>query len=89
MLLLLHSTFILSVVKMLLKGEVGGCALNIHGNYIVDHGISWKNHGIEVLNFCGNLVRRRSRKGLKMERILLSAFFHQYANCNRRNILQS
>ena len=49
MLLLLHSTFILSVVKMLLKGEVGGCALNIHGNYIVDHGKSWNNHGIEVL----------------------------------------
>ena len=31
----------LSVVKMLLKGEVGGCALNSHGNYIVDHGKSW------------------------------------------------
>ena len=44
--LLLHSTFILSVVKLLLKGEVGVCALNIHGNYIVDHGKSWKNHGI-------------------------------------------
>ena len=28
----------LSMVKMLLKGEVGGCALNSHGNYIVDHG---------------------------------------------------
>ena len=38
MLLLLHSAFMLSVVKMLLKGEVGGCALNSHGNYIVDHG---------------------------------------------------
>ena len=45
MLLLLHSTFMLSVVKMLLKGEVGGCALNSHGNYIVDHGKSWENHG--------------------------------------------
>ena len=31
----------LSVVKMLLKGEVGGSALNSHGNYIVDHGKSW------------------------------------------------
>ena len=41
MLLLLHSKFMLSVVKMLLKGEVGGCALNSHGNYIVDHGKSW------------------------------------------------
>ena len=36
------------------KGEVGGCALNSHGNYIVDHGKSWKNHGIVFLNFCGN-----------------------------------
>ena len=26
----------LSVVKVLLKGEVGGHALNSHGNYIVD-----------------------------------------------------
>ena len=39
MLLLLHSAFMLSVVKMLLKGEVGDRALNSHGNYIVDHGI--------------------------------------------------
>ena len=31
----------LSVVKMLLKGEDRGSALNSHGNYIVDHG----NHG--------------------------------------------
>ena len=54
MLLLLHSVFVLSVVKMLLKGEVGGRALNIHGNYIVDLGKSWKNHGIVFLNFCGN-----------------------------------
>ena len=30
----------LSVVKMLLKGEVGGRALNSHGNNIVDHGKS-------------------------------------------------
>ena len=44
----------LRAVKMLLKGEVGGCALNIHGNYTVDHGKSWKNHGIVCLNFCGN-----------------------------------
>ena len=39
-LLLLHSTFMLSVVKMLLKGEVGGHAINSHGSYIVDHGKS-------------------------------------------------
>ena len=38
MLLLLHSAFMLSVVKMLLKVEVGGCAINNHGNYIVDYG---------------------------------------------------
>ena len=39
-LLLLHSAFMLSVVKMLPKGEVGSRALNSHGNYIVDHGKS-------------------------------------------------
>ena len=44
----------LSVVKMPLKGEVGGHALKSHGNYIVDRGKSWKNHGIVFLNFCGN-----------------------------------
>ena len=37
-LLLLHSTFMLSVLKMQLKGDVGGHALNSYGNYIVDHG---------------------------------------------------
>ena len=30
------------------------CALNSHGNYISDHGKSWKNHGIVFFNFCGN-----------------------------------
>ena len=54
MLLLLHSAFMLSLVKMLLKGEVGDRALNTHGNYIVDRGKSWKNHGIVFLNFCGS-----------------------------------
>ena len=48
-LLLLHSTFMLSVGKMLLKGEVGDRALKSHGNYIV-------GHGIVILNFCGNPV---------------------------------
>ena len=47
----------LSVVKMLLKGEVGGRALNSHGNYIADHGKSWKNHGIMFFNFCGKPVQ--------------------------------
>ena len=46
----------LSVVKMPLKGEVGGHALKSHGNYIVDHEKSLKNHGIVFLNFCGNPV---------------------------------
>ena len=49
MLLLVHSAFILSVVNLLLKGEVGVCAINSHGNYLVDHGIVF-------LNFCGNPV---------------------------------
>ena len=44
----------LSLVKMLLKGEVGGCALNIHGNNTVDLGKSLKNNGIVFLNFCRN-----------------------------------
>ena len=47
MLLSLHSAFMISVVNLLLEGEVGVCALN-------DHGKSWKNHGIVFLNFCGN-----------------------------------
>ena len=42
----------LRVVKLLLKGEVGGCAINSHGNYIFDHVKSWQNHGIMFLNFC-------------------------------------
>ena len=50
-------TFMLSVMKMPLKGEVGGHALNSHGNYIVDHGKSWKNHESVFLNFCGNPVK--------------------------------
>ena len=55
-LLLLHSIFMLAVVKMALKGEAGGHALKSHGNYFVDHGKSWKNHGIVSLNFCGYSV---------------------------------
>ena len=46
----------IGVVKLLLKEEVGVCALNSNGNYIVDHGKSWKNHGIVFLNFRGNPV---------------------------------
>ena len=40
----------LSVVKMLLKGEVGGCALNSHGNCIVDHG--------KIMELCWNPEER-------------------------------
>ena len=38
------------------KGAVGGRALSSHGHYIVDHGKSWKNHGIVFLTFCENPV---------------------------------
>ena len=38
------------------KRLVGGHALNSHGNYIVDHGKLWKDHGIVFFNFCGNPV---------------------------------
>ena len=34
----------------------GGWSPCSHGNYIVDHGKSWKNHGLVILNFCGNPV---------------------------------
>ena len=51
LLLILHTAFLLSGVKMPLKGEVGGLALNSHGNDIFDRGKSWKNHGIVFLNF--------------------------------------
>ena len=49
-LLLLHTSFMLSAVKMPLIGEDGGHALYSHGNYIVDH----RKYGIVFLNFCGN-----------------------------------
>ena len=41
-LLLLHSAFMLCIVKMSLKGEVGVSALNCRGNYIIDRGKSGK-----------------------------------------------
>ena len=53
----------LNVVKMMLKGEVGGCALNSHGNYMADPGKSWKNHGIVFFKFllepCFILILKR------------------------------
>ena len=56
------NTFMLIVVKIPLKGEVGGGALNSHGNHIVDHGKSWKNHGIVFLSLCGSPVNPYSAK---------------------------
>ena len=47
MLLLLHSTFMLSGVKMLLKGEVGGRALVMEVTLLI-----MENLGIVILNFC-------------------------------------
>ena len=56
-LLLLHSAFMRSVVKMPLKGEVSGHALLVMDiTLIVGYGKSWNNHGIMLLNFCGNPV---------------------------------
>ena len=50
MLLLLHSIFMLSVVKMLLKGEVRGHVLKSHGNYIVQQ-LIMENHG-KIMELC-------------------------------------
>ena len=59
---LLYSAFMLSLVKMLLKGDIGGHALNRHGIYIVDDGKSWTNHGTVFLNFCGNPENGHSKR---------------------------
>ena len=69
MLSLLHSALMLREVKMLLKEEVGGSALNIHGNYIADHGKSLKYHGIVFLNFCGNPAIWKHAKLNNIEKI--------------------
>ena len=47
----------LCMVKMPLKYEVGGHALNSHGNYIVDHG---KIMELCFLNFYGNPVNHKT-----------------------------
>ena len=47
---------------MPLKGDFGGHALNSNGNYIVDHGKSWKNHGIVFLNEIGLSGLKEKRK---------------------------
>ena len=73
--LLLHSAFILTMVKLLLKGEVGVCALSCQETYIVDHGKSWKNHGIMLLNFCGNPVPKNNTNSM------LGLFKGLYKDC--------
>ena len=76
MLLLLHSAFKLSKVKMLLKGEVGGRALNSQGNYFFYDGKSWKNHGIfffafeflwEPCNIWGKFLRFGAKRSVMLE----------------------
>ena len=66
------------MVKLLLKGAVGVCALNSHRNYIVDHGKSWKSHGIVFLNFCGNPDFKRMKIA-----ILVGIAAHYILNKNR------
>ena len=53
MLLLLLSTLTQHGEDASKRGGWRPC-LNSHRNYIVDHGKSWKNHGIVFLNICGN-----------------------------------
>ena len=55
MLLLLHLAFY-AQREDAAKRELRGPVLKSRGNYIVDHGKSWINHGIVFLNFCGNPV---------------------------------
>ena len=65
------------MVKMPLKGEVGGRAFKSHGNYIVDHGKSRKNRGIVFLNFCGNPERYN---GPACDICMLMASMYLHAN---------
>ena len=60
----------LSVVTLLLNGEIGVFALDSHGNYTVDHGKSWKNHGIVFLNFCGNLASSHGESSIDFFKIV-------------------
>ena len=68
---------------MLLKGEFGGGALKSHGNYIVDHGKSWKNHGIVFLNFCGNPGLSTVDRDLNQYKIDVPIFGAAYAAPNK------
>ena len=71
----------LSVVKMLLKGEVGDSALISHGNYIVDHGISWKNHGIVFLNCVGTLRWKVTPKSAAVSTTKFDVKLHLFLQC--------
>ena len=71
-LLLLHSAFMLCVNKPPLN-----CTANSHGKYTVDHGQSWKNHGILFLNFCGNPVIRTSDNCNGSHNVWLPTVFSQ------------
>ena len=61
-----------------LKWEVGGHALNSHGNYIVDHGKSWKNHGIVFLNFYGNTETDTCQKYSIYPYLFAYGFFNDF-----------
>ena len=63
----LHSAFMLCIVYIMIKREFEGHALNSHGNYIVDHGKSRKNHGIVFLNFFGNPALNLRENGFILE----------------------
>ena len=72
-LLLLHSAFMLSLVKMLLKRQASGHALNSQGYYYnVYLGKSWKSHEIVLLNFCGNPAQAIGRWHLRCTEIHLT-----------------
>ena len=77
-LLLLHSTFMLSVVKMPVKGEVGSHVLNSHRNFIVDHGKSWNC----VFEFLWKPCSMQTKYGHARKNWLVSDF-HIYAIDNQ------
>ena len=81
----------LSVVKMLLKREVGGCELNSHGNNIVDHGKSWNCF---FFNFCGNPEKWQmywtvafTKNGFKCIQIKTTTNAVNFSSTSKKNIL--
>ena len=75
MMLLLHSAFMLRVMKMLLKREAGGSAVNSHGNYIASHGKSWKNHWNGVFLISAGTLHDMPIS-TKFHVLLITIFFH-------------